>query len=79
MNPTYEDYDELEFDQAMHWTRRGMPRSPRREKAFTNRRRPTPKYFDKWVDDDYGDDFSAAAYDNLEFDDYYDESLNRWR
>lgn len=74
MNPTYDEYDELEFDRATHWTRRGMPQRPHREKAFTNRRKPTPKYADKWVADDWGD-----ANDYPEIDDYYDDSLSRWR
>lgn len=78
MKPKDDDYDELEFDAAMYPARRKAARRLRRDKELMDEPRRSPRYVDKWANDDSEDFDFDDAYDYMEFDDYDEDSSNRW-
>lgn len=78
MNPVNYDYDELDFDAAFRKRSKVRPR-PRREKAGPKRRTTSPRHATRWTYEDWDDESSNSARNYVEFEDYYDRPLNRWR
>ncbi|MBT8101124.1 MAG: hypothetical protein KJO82_15320 [Gammaproteobacteria bacterium] len=78
MKPTFDDYDEFEFDAAMYPARRKAARRFRREKELMDELRRAPRSLNKWARDDSEDFDFDDVYDYMEFDDVDEGSSNRW-